>query len=115
MIKNPNFYLTHILDSIQLIEKYLEGVTEEIFNSSDEKQDLVIRRLEIIGEAAKHLPEQYKKEHPDIPWRDIGDMRNVLIHEYFDVDKKIVWKTATKLVPQLKKQIIDLLKNTESK
>ena len=105
MKKDPNVYLKHILQSIQAIEKYLHGVSKEIFLESEEKQDLISRRLEIIGEAVKQLPDEFKQQHPEIPWRDIGDMRNILIHVYFDIDYTIVWKTATELVPQLKKQI----------
>lgn len=105
MKKDPQVYLTHILQSIKAIEKYLQGVSKEMFLESEEKQDLITRRLEIIGEAVKQLPEEFKQQHPDIPWRDIGDMRNVLIHVYFNIDYTIVWKTATELIPKLKKQI----------
>lgn len=110
MKKDPQVYLTHIMQSISTIEKYLQGVSKEMFLKSEEKQDLIIRRLEVIGEAVKQLPEEFKQQYPDIPWRDIGDMRNVLIHVYFDVDYTIVWKTATELVPKLKEQIAALLK-----
>lgn len=105
MKKDSSVYITHILHSIDSIENYLQGVSKEEFLASEEKQDLVSRRLEIIGEAVKQLPEEFKQKHEDIPWRDIGDMRNILIHVYFDVDYAIVWRTATELVPQLKKQI----------
>lgn len=94
-----------------MLEKYLEGVTKEQFDDSDEKHDLVVRRLEVIGEAARHIPEDFKNHYADIPWRDIGDMRNVLIHEYFDVDYDIVWKTATQFIPPLKKQIQSIITN----
>jgi uncharacterized protein with HEPN domain len=109
MRKDPKIYLTHIMQSIVLIEKYLDGVSLETFLNSEEKQDLVSRRLEIIGEAVKQLPDDFRKEHPGIPWRDIGDMRNVLIHVYFDLDYTIIWKTATELVPKLKEQIEEIL------
>src|SRR4051812_46253417 len=110
MTKNPKIYLSHIVDSIILLEKYLEGVTEEQFADSDEKHDLAVRRLEIIGEAARNIPEDFKKQHTNIPWRDIGDMRNVLIHEYFDIDYDIVWKTVTQFIPPLKEQIESIVK-----
>jgi len=109
MTKDHKLYLNHILESIVLLEKYFTGVTKEQFDDSDEKHDLAVRRLEVIGEAARNIPEDFKKQHPDIPWRDIGDMRNVLIHEYFDVDYDIVWKTYTQFIPPLKKQIEEIL------
>jgi len=111
MRKDPKVYLIHIMHSINAIERYLVGVTKETFLESEEKQDLLSRRLEIIGEAVKQLPDDFKSEHPEIPWRDIGDMRNVLIHVYFDLDFTIIWKTATELVPKLKKQIETILQN----
>ncbi len=110
MKKSPGFYLTHILQSIEAIEKYLKNVSQEAFLNSEEKQDLIARRLEIIGEAAKQIPEEFKNHNPQIPWRDIGDMRNILIHAYFEIDYIIVWKTATELIPVLKKQIEQLSK-----
>lgn len=109
MKKDPHAYLMHVMHSIGAIEKYLQGVSKETFLESEEKQDLITRRLEVIGEAAKQIPEEFKQLHPEVPWRDIGDMRNVLIHVYFDIDYTIVWKTATELVPILKKQITELL------
>jgi len=110
MKKDPQVYLAHILQSISAIERYLQGVSKERFLESEEKQDLITRRLEIIGEAVKQLPEEFKQQYPDIPWRDIGDMRNILIHVYFDIDYTIVWKTATELIPKLKEQIEVLFK-----
>ena len=110
MKKNPQVYLTHILQATEAIERYLEGVSKETFLESEEKQDLTTRRLEIIGEAVKQLPDEFKNQHPQIPWRDIGDMRNVLIHVYFDIDYSLVWRTATELVPELKQEIKLLLK-----
>lgn len=109
MIKEPKVYLTHIFISIQRIEKYLVGVSKEEFLKSEGIQDQITRRLEIIGEAVKQIPQEFKQEHTEIPWRDIADMRNVLIHIYFDIDYEIVWTTATELVPKLKKQIEVLL------
>lgn len=112
--KDPKVFLTHILESITLLEEYLYGVTEEQFHISPDKQDLAVRRIEVIGEAVKNIPETFKKNHPDIPWQDISDMRNVLIHEYFDIDYNIVWKTATQFIPPLKEQIQAFLKELSS-
>jgi len=66
--------------------------------------------LEIIGETVKNLPEFFIKQHPAIPWKKMAGMRNILIHEYFEVDIDLVWKIAKKDIPKLKKQIISLLK-----
>ncbi len=72
-------------------------------------QDAVIRRLEIIGEASKNIPESFKKEHNNIPWDKMSAMRNILIHEYFGVDLGLVWQVVQKDLPPIKDLIEKLL------
>ena len=86
MKKDPLIFLEHILESIKDIEEYVRGTTREEFMNSKKTQDAVIRRIEIIGEAAKNVPEDIKKHHPDIPWKRMSGMRDILIHGYFGVD-----------------------------
>lgn len=109
MKKNPKIFLQHILESIGRIEDDLSGLSEEKFSKMATFQDAVVRRLEIIGEAVRNLPDSFRKEYPKIPWKKIAGMRDVLIHEYFGVDMSLVWKIANKEIPKLKKQIIALL------
>lgn len=109
MKKDPSIFLKHILESIDAIEEYLEQVDEEEFYTSREKQDLIIRRLEIIGEAAKNIPEDFRKQHNTIPWKKMAGMRDVIIHQYFGINYKIVWDTVVKTLPLLKKQIMQVL------
>ena len=109
MNKDADVFLKHILESIQLLEKYMEGVTEEQFLDSTEKQDLAIRRLEIIGEAVRNLPEEFRQEHQDIAWNKAMATRNILIHHYFGINFKTVWDTIIKSIPEFKKQIEQLL------
>lgn len=111
MIRDVRLYLDDILASINLIEKYLEGVSDEFFHKSTEKQDLIVRRLEIIGEATRHISDDYRKQHPEIPWQKMAGIRNILIHEYFGINFNTVYKTATDFIPPLKKQIEELLKD----
>lgn len=109
MRKSPIVFLDHVLDSIKLLEKYIYKLEYQDFFDNYEKQDSVIRRLEIIGEAIRNLPEEFLNTYPDIPWRDIMDFRNVLIHQYFDVNIKRVWETLQIDVPSLKKKIEAIL------
>jgi uncharacterized protein with HEPN domain len=109
MIKKPILYLTHILQAIQSIEKNLNGATREQFDASEMMEGFVERKLEIIGEATKNIPDAFKKQYPDIPWKDMAGMRDILIHQYIDVDDDIVWKTATERIPPLKKHIEKIL------
>jgi uncharacterized protein with HEPN domain len=76
-------------------------------------QDGTIRQLEVIGEAAKWLSEEFKEEHPDVPWRDMAGMRDRLIHGYFGVDLDAVWETVDRDIPQLKKYIRDIVGKME--
>jgi len=114
MMKEPIIFLTHILESINLIEMYLQGVTEEHFYTSIEKQDLVLRRLEIIGEAAKNLPDKFRRKYPDIPWKRMAGMRDIIIHQYFSVNFNRVWDTVVNALPPLKKQIEQLIREYSS-
>jgi uncharacterized protein with HEPN domain len=76
-------------------------------------QDGTIRQLEVTGEAAKWLSEEFKEEHPDVPWRDMAGMRDRLIHGYFGVDLDAVWETVDRDIPQLKKYIRDIVGKME--
>lgn len=93
-MKNNIIYLQHIFDSIKKIEKYLVGMNYNNFSKDDKTVDAVIRQLEIIGEAANNLDNDFKKNYPQIPFRNMIEMRNFLIHEYFGVNKKVVWDTC---------------------
>lgn len=110
MDKDPRIFLEHILDSVDWIESYVVDLSKDDFLASVGKQDAVLRRLEIIGEAVKNLPDTFKDVHVDIPWRRIAGMRDIIIHEYFEVDLRLVWRTITDVLPEFKKQIQDLLK-----
>lgn len=114
MNKDATVFLKHILDSINLIEKYTEGLTEEQFLQSTEKQDVVTRRLEIIGEAIRNLPEEFRDKYPEIAWNKAMGTRNILIHHYFGINYKTVWDTVIKSIPEFKKQIEQLLETTSS-
>ena len=111
MTKDPKIFLEHIQESISEVEKYLAGVSEEAFFADSRMQNAVIRQFEIIGEAIKNLPDDLKNTHPETPWRQWAGMRDKLIHEYFGVDLKMVWKTVKDDLPMLKEQINNLLKN----
>ncbi|MEK9175270.1 MAG: DUF86 domain-containing protein [Patescibacteria group bacterium] len=102
MVKDNNVYLSHILDAIETIEDFCSGKNYEDFKGDKLLQDGLIRELEIIGEAAKHLSEEYKNRISDIPWKDIVGMRDRLIHYYFGVDLEAVWKTVNNDIQRLK-------------
>jgi len=107
--KDPKIFLEHILESIERIEDDIAGLSEVGFSGAFTVQDAVVRRLEIIGEAVRNIPDSFRKKHSKIPWKKIAGLRDILIHEYFGVDMELVWKIANKDIPKLKKQITELL------
>ena len=88
----------------------MRGITKKEFEDSELLQGFVERKLEIIGEATKRISEHFKKQYPNIPWKDMAGMRDILIHQYTEVDEDIVWKTITQKIPFLKEQIESILK-----
>jgi uncharacterized protein with HEPN domain len=111
MEKDDTVYLRHILDAITTIQEYLQGANEEKFKATRLLQDGVIRQIEIIGEAIRHMSRNIRKAYPEIPWQDIAGMRDKLIHDYFGVDIEKVWDTAQEDLPVLKEQVINILRD----
>jgi len=108
---NEDLYLKNIIESIGKIERYIDGFDEQKFQADDKTQDAVIRQLEIIGEAARLLPDEIKEENPQVPWRDISGMRNHLVHRYFKVDIEEVWRTTQNDLEPLKQEVEKILEN----
>ena len=113
MAQDDVVYLRHILDAIDRIETYLQGVDEEKFFSDNLIQDGVIRQLEIVGEATKRLSKELRKGTRHIPWVDIAGMRDKLIHDYLGVDIAQVWYTAVEDIPKLKVEVADTINKLE--
>jgi len=90
-----------IVEAASAIAGYIQGLTYEEFAEDRKTVDAVVRNLEVIGEAARHVPEDVRARFPELPWSDMADTRNVLIHEYFGVDLTILWKTASTDLPAI--------------
>ena len=103
--RSIRLYVDDIQESISRIEAYTTTLTFEAFQEDKKTIDAVVRNLEIIGEAARNIPESIQSKHPDIPWHEIIGMRNKIIHEYFGIEKETLWKTIQDDLPQFKKRI----------
>ncbi len=101
-MKDDIAYLKHVLEAIESIDDYIKNFDYAIFSNDKKTIDAVVRELEIIGEAANNLSDEFKNGYPKIPFRDMIDMRNILTHEYFGVNTKIVWDTCKEDLPNLK-------------
>ncbi len=106
-------YLEDISDAVDDIASFIKGMSKSNFLRDRKTINAVIRSLEVMGEASKKIPDLIKKRYPSIPWRKMEGMRNKMIHEYFGVDKEILWSTAKKDVPTLREPINDLLRESE--
>ncbi|MCX7046668.1 MAG: DUF86 domain-containing protein [Candidatus Sumerlaeota bacterium] len=107
-MKEDAVYLKHIVDAIVKIEAYA-AVGYEKFMKESQWQDAIIRQLEIIGEATKHLSEEIRVQHDYVPWRPIAGLRDVLIHNYMGVDLEAVWQITQKDIPEIKTHIEKIL------
>ncbi len=97
--------LTHIVDAARLVETYLEGVTNEAFLGDPLRQDAVIRRIQIIGEATRHISPETLATMPDFPAKEARGMRHILVHDYEEVNLGLVWDTAREDVPVLRRVV----------
>lgn len=105
MQKDNIIFLRHILERSEKITAFTKGMSEEDFMKDDKTQSAVIREIEVIGEAAKRVSEDFRKSHPEISWKLMAGMRDMLIHNYEGVDLFSVWATVQRDIPVLLSEI----------
>ena len=110
-MKSDRTYLLHIRDAIERIEQYASH-GHEAFLQEYHWQDGIVRQLEIVGEATKHLSAEFRQAHPRIPWQRIAGLRDVLIHDYMGVDLTAVWEIVQNRVPELKTHVLAALEES---
>lgn len=102
-------FFEDIIDCIHKIMEYVENTSETEFKENTEKQDAVIRRIEIIGEAVKSISNETRNNYNHIPWREIAGMRDIVIHEYFGVSIEMIWQVSINEIPKLEKDIKNIV------
>jgi uncharacterized protein with HEPN domain len=107
--RSPRLLLEDILMAIGKIERYVDGLDEAGFLDDDKTVDAVVRNLEIIGEASRQLPEEYRSAHDDIPWHKMAGLRNRIVHDYVGIDQQMLWHIVQNEITPLKADIQSLL------
>jgi uncharacterized protein with HEPN domain len=110
MSRDVGLYLTDIELACTKILRYTSGFTFDEFTHDDEKFDAVLRNLEIIGEAVKHVPDDVRDKDPGIKWRKIAGLRDIVAHEYFGISDELIWDIVENEIPSLRKSISALIK-----
>jgi uncharacterized protein with HEPN domain len=109
MPRDYKVYLEDVLQAIGKIRDYTTGMSRQAFMSDSKTLDAVVRNLEVIGEAAKKVPKEIQVKNPQVEWRKIASLRDILIHEYFGVDREIVWDIVENKLPVLVGQVNRML------
>lgn len=104
-MKDYRLYLRDILKAMEDIQSFVGEMNFEGFQQDDKTASAVIRKLEIIGEAAKQIPKEVREEYPSVPWQDMAGMRDKLIHAYSDVDLALIWRVVKEENPRLRRSI----------
>jgi len=112
-MKDYSIYLADIIEAMAKIQRYTDGLTFESFAANEMVVDAVNRNLEIIGEAARSIPESIRNSNPQIPWQRMIGLRNMVIHEYFGIDLSIVWEIVRVNIPDTRPLIEAMLKAME--
>ncbi len=113
-MRDYTLYLKDMLEAMEAIEKFVEGVDFDNFQKNDMVSSAVIRKFEIIGEAAKKVPDTIRNKYPEIPWKEMSGMRDRLIHFYFGVKYSLVWQTVKDIIPSIKPLISKIIEDFSS-
>jgi len=111
MKKDPLIFIEYIIENIEDIESFTIKVDEESFLENKEKQNAIIRSLEVIGEAVKNIPQSIRDKYPKTPWKEIAGTRDKISHHYFGVDLKLIWKIVKENIFRLKKEMLIIKKD----
>ena len=108
------FRVGHIIEAIEKIADYTRGMSFDEFARDRLTVDAVLRNLEIVGEAARHVPRVFKEEHPELPWREMNATRNVVAHQYFHIELDMIWDTVQNNLPPIASALGSIVESEEN-
>ena len=111
MKRDVGLFIEDIINSIKNIEEFSKNLDKEKFSKDNLRQSAIIRQLEIIGEAVKNIPNDFREKYPGVPWKKIAGLRDVIIHTYFNIDLDVTWDIIKKDLPDLKEKIEEVKEN----
>ncbi len=109
--RDPVIALLDMSEAIQTIGEYLQGLSYQEYIADNRTKDAIVRNLEVLGEAATHIPDDVKERYRNIPWKNVIGLRNVVIHRYFGIDYATIWFIIKEQLPVLKNQIETIMKD----
>jgi len=114
MSRDETMYLSDIAKSCEKVSRFTAGLTQSDLKADEKTYDAVVRNLEILGEAAKHISDDLREQLPDIEWQKVAGFRDILAHAYFGIDDDILWDIVQNKVPQLAKAISTFFNGKQS-
>jgi len=110
MSKRPvDLLLNYIRQSIDRVEQYIKNLSFDAFSDDQKSVDAVVRNLEIIGEAASRLPDEFKEKYSEIEWYKVVGLRHRIVHEYFGIDLEIIWQILNRDLPELRQKLTQIM------
>lgn len=111
--RDLTLFIKDILTSTHKIIEYTENITLKEFLKDHKTYDAVMRNLQIIGEAIKHLPKEFRRKYKNVEWKKVAGLRDIVVHEYFSINEDIIWDVIKHKIPELKKEIDKILKEID--
>lgn len=112
-MRDISLYLQDIIEAMSAIEKFVEGISFDEFREDDKTSSAVIRKFEIVGEAAKQIPQDIKDKYNQLPWKEMSGMRDRLIHFYFGIKYELVWHTIKDVIPHVKPVMQEIIQDSK--